>query len=146
MSYHRDKEDEQPGIPMLESSNGESKSTSRRRFTRNALTGGAVLFSLGNRPAWSQQTDTVCVETDTLVSAVAPLASASPLLTLEEENNMQTILESDPEQVYQTGTETCVDTKKTQQSLSYCGFLDNGPLDKSVRQQDMLLGNGCNKG
>ena len=33
-------------------------SPNRRRFTRNAVTGSAVFFSLANRPVWSQ----TCVE------------------------------------------------------------------------------------
>ena len=31
--------------------------TSRRRFTRNALAGGTVMLSLGNRAAWGQRVD-----------------------------------------------------------------------------------------
>ncbi len=31
--------------------------SSRRRFTRNALAGGAVMLSLGNRAAWGQMVD-----------------------------------------------------------------------------------------
>ena len=33
----------------------------RRRFSRNALTGGAVLLSLGNRAAWGAQTQVMGV-------------------------------------------------------------------------------------
>jgi hypothetical protein len=38
----------------------------RRKFTRNALVGGAVLFSLGNRPAWSQVDQ--CISANTAAS------------------------------------------------------------------------------
>lgn len=41
----------------------------RRKFTRGALVGGAVLFSLGNRPAWSQGDQ--CISADTAASWAA---------------------------------------------------------------------------
>ena len=36
---------------------------SRRRFSRAAITGGAVLVSLGSRPAWGQVVDCMSVMT-----------------------------------------------------------------------------------
>ena len=41
---------------------------SRRRFTRGAVLGGAVVLSLGNRAAWSQASP-VCLSANTLASA-----------------------------------------------------------------------------
>jgi len=43
-------------VPEPESSvtNDGTGTTSRRQFARGAAAGTAVLFSLGNRPAWSQ--------------------------------------------------------------------------------------------
>lgn len=42
---------------------------SRRQFTRQAIVGSAVLFSLGNRPAWSQTPD--CISANTYASWAA---------------------------------------------------------------------------
>ena len=45
-------------------------SASRRRFTRSAVIGGAVVLSLGNRAAWSGN-DGVCLSGQTMASAAA---------------------------------------------------------------------------
>ena len=42
---------------------------SRRRFTRGAVLGGAVVLSLGNRAAWSTEVAPVCLSANTLASA-----------------------------------------------------------------------------
>lgn len=47
-------------------------SASRRRFTRNAVVGSAVLFSLGNRAAWGEATNTgVCLSAGVTSSLAA---------------------------------------------------------------------------
>ena len=46
----------------LESS-GEAPNTSRRRFSRSAIAGSAVLLSLGNRAAWGAQVGCMSVAT-----------------------------------------------------------------------------------
>ena len=46
---------------------GEVKNLNRRRFSRNALAGSAVLLSLGNRSAWGGQT-MGCMSVNTLNS------------------------------------------------------------------------------
>ncbi len=43
---------------------------SRRKFTRGAVLGGAVVLSLGNRAAWSTEVTPVCLSANTLASAV----------------------------------------------------------------------------
>ena len=45
--------------------------TSRRRFTRNAVVGSAVLVSLGNRAAWGQDPGETCMSATILASFVA---------------------------------------------------------------------------
>ena len=137
MSDKPDNEDPQAAQLDLDVANN-SQGTSRRKFARNALTGGAVIFSLGNRSAWAQDTTSTCVETDLLVSAIAPLNSVNPL-TLEDEANLQKILESDPEQVYQTGKDTCVDPDENPETLSWGGYLEDGWLNKSSRQKDAVM-------
>jgi hypothetical protein len=48
------REDSASGLESREA----NASPSRRKFTRQAIVGSGVLFSLGNRPAWSQ-TDSI---------------------------------------------------------------------------------------
>lgn len=48
--------------------NAEDSGVSRRKFTRGAVLGGSVLFTLSNRPAWSQGHVTVCASTGVLTS------------------------------------------------------------------------------
>ena len=52
--------------------------SSRRQFTRQALTGIAVLFSLANRPVWSQTANGDCVSVGFLNSV--GFSSLSPEL------------------------------------------------------------------
>jgi len=47
---------------------------SRRKFTRGAVLGGAVVLSLGNRAAWSTEVP-VCLSANTLASAQNYLAA-----------------------------------------------------------------------
>ena len=51
---------------------------SRRRFTRQAIMGGAVLFSLGNRPAWGQDLPVGCISVATWASVAAGFESHHP--------------------------------------------------------------------
>lgn len=50
---------------------------SRRKFTRGAALGGAVLLTLGNRAAWSQ-TDMLCVSTQNWTSFTRGNMSLAP--------------------------------------------------------------------
>lgn len=55
----------------------EGKGISRRKFTRNALVGSAVLLTLGNRSAWGASSNTLmCISTNMLVSYENGMASA----------------------------------------------------------------------
>lgn len=55
----------------------EGKGISRRKFTRNALVGSAVLLTLGNRSAWGASSNTLmCLSTNLLVSYENGMASA----------------------------------------------------------------------
>lgn len=51
--------------------------SNRRRFTRNAVVGSAVLFSLGNRAAWGA--DPTCLSATFLASFSNVAFSASPV-------------------------------------------------------------------
>lgn len=53
----------------------EGTGTSRRKFTRSALIGGAVLLTLSNRSAWGA-TASACISTNLLVSYANGQASA----------------------------------------------------------------------
>ena len=60
----------------LASTDAEDKGTSRRKFTRNALVGSAVLLTLGNRSAWGADVVKACISTNVLVSYANGQASA----------------------------------------------------------------------
>ncbi|NQX87740.1 MAG: hypothetical protein HRT77_03650 [Halioglobus sp.] len=64
MSSFRDK---QSGAGMSDRQPTQSGTISRRRFSRRALAGGAVLASLGNRSAWGQ-TVVGCMSVTTIAS------------------------------------------------------------------------------
>jgi hypothetical protein len=53
----------------------EQAQQSRRQFTRAAITGSAVLFSLGNKGAWAAQVES-CISTDVYASVVTADPSA----------------------------------------------------------------------
>ena len=60
---------------VLVPKDSEGKGTSRRKFTRNALVGSAVLLTLSNRGAWGA-TITTCISTNLLVSYTNGQASS----------------------------------------------------------------------
>ena len=85
----------------------EGKGTSRRKFTRNALVGSAVLLTLSNRSAWGA-TITTCISTNLLVSYVNGQASAlNPEQQLEINNYRNTDYPGKGE--YTNGEFTCYD-------------------------------------
>ena len=89
----------------------EGKGISRRKFTRNALLGSAVLLTLGNRSALGAGgLDVVCVSTNSLVSYANGAASG---FTLEQINTFDDFINpaSDPKRIpnseFEEGTLSC---------------------------------------
>ena len=73
--------------------------TSRRKFTRNALVGSAVLLTLSNRSAWAA-THVVCASANLLLSTGPP--SAMTLNQSQEVENYKTYYNErleDPENI-----------------------------------------------
>ena len=92
---------------VLVPKDSEGKGTSRRKFTRNALVGSAVLLTLSNRSAWGA---TKCISTNLLVSyangqASAPNNSEQQLEINDYYNNYN------GEEQYTDGDNTCYDIK-----------------------------------
>lgn len=56
MGSFTDKDNETDAVGGPLAPTGQLQDPNRRRFSRNALAGGAVLLSLGNRSAWGGQT------------------------------------------------------------------------------------------
>jgi hypothetical protein len=77
----RDTTDAERGETAVTGSEGAVANASRRRFTRGAVIGGAVVLSLGNRAAWSDPVQSVCISDATWLSYVGDenrfMASAS---------------------------------------------------------------------
>lgn len=101
----------------------ESPSISRRKFTRNALLGGAVLLTLSNRSAWGVPKDVMCISTNVLMSFENG-ASALTDDQINEINNFYTVRDNyvgndsvNRQSSYRTGdvtevgTDTCFEYK-----------------------------------
>lgn len=73
--------------------------TNRRRFTRNAVVGSAVIFSLSNRAAWGQ--DVTCMSTSILASFAGNgglmFASAHPTQGEHNADDALKILNANPD-------------------------------------------------
>jgi hypothetical protein len=85
----------------LASMAAEDKGTSRRKFTRNALVGSAVLLTLSNRSAWGAKV-VVCASANLLLSYNTGQPSAMTLDQLEEINNYEHYLseaKAEPEKI-----------------------------------------------
>ena len=87
----------------------------RRRFSRNTLAGGAVLLTLGNRPAWGQTIGCMSVPTLNSFDPTTGMFLSAPAGRPEHDINLATEIHriSDPEDNY-LGTDgtysTCQDT------------------------------------
>ena len=110
MSTKKDFEQEMTSSDeVLVPKDSESKGTSRRKFTRNALVGGAVLLTLSNRSAWGA-TITTCISTNLLVSYANGQASALNNSDQQLEiNNYYNNYNGEKE--YINGDNTCYDRK-----------------------------------
>lgn len=65
----------------------ENSTLSRRKFTRNALLGSAVLLTLSNKAAWAEAPSLLCVSTNSLVSYTTGQASQMPMEKIDELEN-----------------------------------------------------------
>ena len=70
-----------------------SSRSSRRRFTRSAVVGGAVVLSLGNRAAWSNQV--FCVSATTMASFAANATSSISPTTMAKVEQLQLAVEQE---------------------------------------------------
>jgi hypothetical protein len=66
----------------------ESPKLSRRKFTRAALTGSAVVFSVGNKGAWGQVQE-ICISTSVLTSYY----TTNPSAVARHETEVQNFLD-----------------------------------------------------
>ena len=70
-----------------------SSRSSRRRFTRSAVVGGAVVLSLGNRAAWGNQV--FCVSATTMASFAANATSSISPTTMAKVEQLQLAVEQE---------------------------------------------------
>ena len=88
----------------------EGKGISRRKFTRNALVGSAVLLTLGNRSALGAPVYDVCISTNLLASYANGTASGlttEQINTIEDFNNRNYDPNTIPNSDFETGTQSC---------------------------------------
>jgi len=72
-------------LPAIEENENQLSLKSRRRFTRNALAGGAVLLTLGNRSAWGGGPAVgACVSQNTYVSIAAGYVASQTTVHSDE--------------------------------------------------------------
>ena len=85
---------------------------SRRRFTRNAVIGSAVIFSLGNRAAWgSYRAEDTCVSNAMMASFVAngnQFASLRPGQLRQSRKIRKILRPSNREARYTKAGKTCL--------------------------------------
>jgi hypothetical protein len=60
----------------------------RRHFSRNALAGGAVLLSLGNRSAWGQTVDCMSLTTINSFNPTTGMFASAPAGRLDNNENL----------------------------------------------------------
>jgi hypothetical protein len=86
--------------------------TSRRRFTRNAVASGAVVFTLGNRAAWgAAHPDDICMSSALLTSFVAngnQFASLQPGQTVDVMKAQEILQPGRNGDRHTHGNQTCV--------------------------------------
>jgi hypothetical protein len=89
---------------------GANVGASRRRFTRNAVVGSAVLFSLGNRAAWGGEnhSNETCMSRTILASFVANGNQFASLSPVNLESDATKILNTPADERHTHGKRTCV--------------------------------------
>jgi len=71
LNHPADKDKSSPAeVDSATAESSADQGASRRRFTRNALIGGTVLLSLGNRAAWANAVPGECLSQETWTSYV----------------------------------------------------------------------------
>lgn len=98
---------------QADSAPAEETAGSRRRFTRDALMGSAVIFSLANRSAWgqSEHADDTCMSATMLTSFVAngnQFASLRPGQSQEAAKAEEILRPSNNATRHSHGNKTCV--------------------------------------
>ncbi len=105
-------------IPMASDGQG----VSRRKFTRNALVGSAVLLTLSNRSAWGA---TACISTSLLTSYAQAQASRplNPDQQVEFDRYSENYFENRSDE-YLVGDQTCYDYETDETNTGTIEIID----------------------
>ena len=113
-------------IPMTSDGQG----VSRRKFTRNALVGSAVLLTLSNRSAWGA-TATACISTSLLTSFTQASRPLNPDQQIEIDRYYDSVnyYEKRSSDEYPVGDQTCYEYKTNNGSINITDLQSSPPAE-----------------